>query len=116
MSKNIDAIEPKKQSEAVSKIETIKNLIFGEHIAEYDSEFDNLKKDILHKKKELEDFIEDTRKELIQTIDNIHTDINIRMTELEDKIQHHSDNLDNKKVDKKEIGSLLINLGEKIAK
>ncbi|UZO81957.1 fructose 1,6-bisphosphatase [Aquimarina sp. ERC-38] len=116
MSKQPEIAAPEKLSEAVSKIETIKNLIFGDDIATYNSEFENLKKDIRMRKKELEEFIEDTRKELIQTIDNLHTDINIRMTELEDKIQEHSDNLEYKKVDKKEIGSLLINLGEKIAK
>ena len=35
------------QAEATSKIEAIKELIFGENIQAYDSEFEKLKADIL---------------------------------------------------------------------
>lgn len=98
-----------------SKIEAIKNLIFGDNIEAYNSEFDAVKKDIQSKKKELEDFIEETRKELNQTIDNLSTDINIRITELEDNLADKADELNNKKVDKRTLGDLLISLGEKIS-
>ncbi|GAA4111212.1 hypothetical protein GCM10022393_08760 [Aquimarina addita] len=97
-----------------SKIEAIKNLIFGENIAAYNSEFETVKKDISAKKKELEDFIEDTRKELNQAIDNLSTDISIRITELEDNLADKVEMLDTKKVDKKTLGDLLIAMGEKI--
>ena len=99
-----------------SKIEAIKNLIFGENIQAYDSEFDAVKKDLLKKKKELEDLIEDTRNELNQTIDNLGTDINIRISELEDRLSEKAEDLEDKKVNKKTLGDLLINLGQKISK
>lgn len=114
MAKESKAIEEKVSDDPSSKIEAIKNLIFGENIAAYNSEFEKVKKDISSKKKELEDFIEDTRKELNQAIDNLSTDINIRITELEDNLADKVDMLDTKKVDKKTLGDLLINLGEKI--
>lgn len=98
-----------------SKIEAIKNLIFGDNIAAYNSEFDKVKKDIALKKKELEDYIEDARKELNQAIDNLSTDINIRITELEDNLADKADTLEAQKVDKKTLGDLLISLGEKIS-
>ncbi len=101
-------------NEASSKIEAIKNLIFGENIAAYNSEFETVKKDISSKKRELEDFIEDTRKGLHQAIDNLSTDINIRITELEDNITEKVESLDVTKVDKKTLGNLLIAMGEKI--
>jgi gas vesicle protein len=114
MAKENKAVEEKSANDPSSKIEAIKNLIFGENIAAYNSEFEKVKKEIISKKKELEDFIDDTRKELNQAIDNLSTDINIRITELEDNLADKNDMLDAKKVDKKTLGDLLINLGEKI--
>ena len=104
-----------KQEEAASKIEIIKNLIFGENIQVYDSEFESLKKDIEKKKKALEELIEEVRQDLKTAIDNVATDVNIRITELEDKIEGKIENLETEKVDKKMLGKLLIDLGEKVS-
>jgi len=116
MAKDNKAVEEQKPADPSSKIEAIKNLIFGENIAAYNSEFENVKKDIDSKKKDLEDYIESTRKELMQTIDNLSTDVNIRITELEDSLTHKAEELDHKKMDRKILGDLLISLGEKISK
>ena len=104
-----------KKEEAASKIEMIKNLIFGDSIEAYDSEFDLLKKDILKKKNALEDLIEEVRIDLKTAIDNVATDVNIRITELEDKIEGRIENLEADKVDKKMLGKILIDLGEKVS-
>lgn len=98
-----------------SKIEAIKNLIFGENIAEYNSEFESIKVDLDKKKKVLEELIESTRSELNIAIDNLATDVNIRITELEGAIENKLDNLDEKKMDRKLLGDLLIKLGTKIS-
>tara|TARA_R110002020_G_scaffold303939_4_gene519638 strand:- start:10360 stop:10704 length:345 start_codon:yes stop_codon:yes gene_type:complete len=100
--------------EQTSKIEAIKNLIFGENIAQYNQEFDQVKKEINKRKEELEVYIEDVRKELTQSIDNLSTDIGIRISELEDTVSEKTENLDHIKVDKKTIGDMFISLGEKI--
>jgi len=97
-----------------SKIEAIKNLIFGENMEQYDSEFDTLKKEIQKKKEVLENYIDEVRDELMQSIDSLSTDINIRITDLEGNIQERTDALDQTKVNKNQLGKLLINLGEKI--
>lgn len=102
--------------ENTSKIELIKNLIFGDNIEAYDSEFESLKKDILDKKKILEDLIEEVRTELIASIDSVSTDVHIRITELEDKLEEKIDQIDSEKLDKKMLGSLLVELGEKLGK
>jgi len=102
-------------ADPTSKIEVIKNLIFGDNIAEYNSEFTSLKNDIDHKRKELKNYIDDTRQELMTSIDNLSTDINIRITDLENALEDKADQLDEKKVDRKLLGDLLISLGEKIA-
>ncbi|WP_461532919.1 fructose 1,6-bisphosphatase [Sinomicrobium sp.] len=97
-----------------SKIEAIKNLIFGENIQEYNSEFEAVKKDILQKKKELQQLLEETRTELMQSIDSLSTDLNIRITELENSLQEKAETLGQEKVDKSTLGKLLIQIGEKI--
>ncbi|WP_055447025.1 hypothetical protein [Lacinutrix mariniflava] len=106
---NISANDP------TSKIDAIKQLIFGENIQEYNHEFEAVKKDILDKKKELENLIDDVKVELLQNIDNLSTDINIRITELENTLDDKADALDEKKLDRKLFGDLLIKLGEKIS-
>ncbi|SMC40163.1 fructose 1,6-bisphosphatase [Cellulophaga tyrosinoxydans] len=106
----------KKDDETGSKIDLIKNIIFGENIQAYNSEFEALKKDILDKKKALEDLIEEVRVDLNTTIDSVSTDVNIRITELEDKLEDRIEQLDSEKLDKKLLGNLLIELGEKVSK
>ena len=98
-----------------SKIEAIKNLIFGENIEQYNSEFDTLKKDLEKKKKVLEDYIDEVRNELMQSIDSLSTDVNIRITDLEDALNAKTESLTEQKIDRKELGKLLIDLGEKIS-
>lgn len=114
MAKAQKAVEEQTSNEATSKIEAIKNLIFGENIEAYNSEFETVKKDIASKKQVLEDLIENTQKELHQAIDNLSTDINIRITELEDNLKEQTETLDTQKVDKETLGALLITMGEKI--
>jgi len=102
-------------NDASSKIETIKNLIFGENIQAYDSEFELLKTDITKKSTELKVFIEETRAELNSLIDNLSTDLNIRITDLEDNLTERVDNIEAQKVDKKTLGQLLVKLGNQIS-
>lgn len=98
-----------------SKIEAIKNLIFGENIEQYDSQFDTIRKEIKTKKEKLENYIDEVRHELMQSIDSLSTDVNIRITDLEDSLQAKTEALAEDKVDRKTLGKLLINLGEKIS-
>ena len=116
MKKTINGKE-KEDSEILekSKIDTIKDLLFGENISLYEKEFNSIKHTILSKKEELDELIETTRKELEHNIDSLSTDLNIRITELEDKFNAASEDLDSKKVDKKLLGDLFIKLGSKLS-
>ena len=116
MSKNDKSIPDNTNSnDPTSKIDAIKQLIFGDNIQEYDHEFEAVKLDILSKKKELESLIDDVKAELLQNIDNLSTDINIRITELENTLEDKAQVLEEKKLDRKLFGDLLIKLGEKIS-
>jgi len=115
MSKNIKEAPIENQIDSISKIETIKNLIFGENIQQYDSEFETLKADIIKKREELRVLVEETNQEINILIDNLSTDLNIRITELENKVADKADILDAKKVDKKTLGQLLVKIGNQIS-
>jgi gas vesicle protein len=97
-----------------SKIDAIKELIFGENIQAYDSEFSKVKKDILDKKAELENLIDDVKSELSKSLDSLDTDLNIRITDLEDSINSKLEKLDDKKVGRNMLSDLFMNLSEKL--
>lgn len=97
-----------------SKIDVIKNLLFGENMSSYEQEFEAIKKDVLNKKEELNELIDLTRKELENAIDTLSTDLNIRITELEDTFNAKAEDLESKKVDRKLLSDLFIKLGTKL--
>lgn len=104
-----------KSNNANSKIDAIKELIFGENIQAYDSEFEALKADILAKKEELQNLMSTVESEILQNIDTLSTDINIRISDLENSVTDKLDNLDDKKVNRKLLSELFIKLGNKIS-
>ncbi len=101
---------------AKSKIEVIKNLIFGENIQAYNSEFERLKKEILTKKKALEALIEEVRSELQSSIDDVSTEVHTRIDNLEENLETKIENLQSDIVQKEDLGKVLIELGERISK
>ncbi len=107
--------EPTTNETNNSKIEAIKDLIFGENITEYDNKFIAIKNDLLKKKSTLEHLIESTETNLNVAIDNLSTDLNIRITSLEDNLEAKFHNLNKEKMDRKQLGDLLIKLGNKIS-
>lgn len=115
MAKKKTTAPPSIPTDSTSKIEAIKNLIFGENIVQYDTEFDTIRKEIKAKKDLLQNYIDEVRNELMQSIDSLSTDVSIRITDLEDSLQAKTEALAEEKVSRKELGTLLKNLGEKIS-
>lgn len=107
--------QPISNQDNSSKIDAIKDLLFGDNIVEYNSQFESIKNDILKKKEDLEHLIEVTQKSLNEAIDNLSTDLNIRITSLEDVFEEKINALDDKKMNRKDLGDLLIKLGNKIS-
>ena len=100
--------------ESDSKIEAIKNLIFGENIQEYNHEFETLKTEIAQKREELLEYVDDARKEIMTAVDNLSTDVNIRISDLEQALNDKAQDLDNRKVNRESLGEMLVQLGNKI--
>jgi hypothetical protein len=102
--------------ESALRLEAIKNLIFGQNIQQIDQKFLSIKNHVEKRKEEREDLIVETRKEINATIDNLSTDLNIRITDLEISKNDKTEELNHKKVDKDLLGTLLVSMGEKIMK
>jgi len=49
-------------------------------------------------------------------IDNLSTDVNIRISDLEQSITERTEELDDKKMDRRTLGDLLIKMGESVKK
>ncbi len=114
MAKNTKAENQQTEDVANSKIEAIKNLIFGENIQEYNHEFEALKSDIAQKREEMLAYVDEARKEIMTAVDNLSTDVNIRISDLEQSLNDKTEDLDNKKVSRDTLGDLLIRLGKNI--
>ncbi len=99
---------------ANTKLEAIKELIFGEDMQSYNEQFSALKEDIESRRQELENYMEQIKGELITSIDNMNTDMNIRITELEKALENRLDKIDSSKVDRKALGKSLESLGKKL--
>lgn len=121
MTKSLTKENPKKINgnsnsvDTTSKIDAIKELIFGENIQAYDSEFEALKADIIAKKTALEELIDDVKSELHKSIDSLSTDLNIRITDVEAALNSKIEDLEEKKIDRSLLSDLFIKLGEKIS-
>ncbi|WP_299112902.1 fructose 1,6-bisphosphatase [uncultured Winogradskyella sp.] len=114
MKAKVNGKTPKEETLETSKIDAIKNIIFGENISSYNKEFETIKNDIANKKEELLDLISETRKELETAIDTLGSDINIRITELDDKLEEKVGTLNDTLVNKKSLSDLFIKLGNKL--
>lgn len=97
-----------------SKIDAIKELIFGEDIQSYNQQFSELKDIIENRRQELESYMDGIKQELVTNLDNLNTDMNIRITELEKALENRLDKIDGAKVDRKALGKSLESLGKKL--
>ncbi|ANH59374.1 hypothetical protein [Dokdonia donghaensis] len=112
MAKNLKEEHLQTEDVTNSKIEVIKNLIFGENIQEYNNEFESLKSDIAKNREEMLAYIDDARKEIMTALDNITTDVNIRVSDLEQSLNDKTEAIDNQKVSLDSLGDLLVRLGK----
>lgn len=112
--KPIFELHPRKGDDSASKIETIKNLIFGDSLKSFENEFETLKADILFKRKELQDLMDETRAGLQKAIEDVSDDVNTRLSQLEEKLTDRLEHIDGKTVNSDDLGDFLVELGKKI--
>lgn len=108
------------------KIEAVKQLIFGENMQQYDSEFNEIKALIKKTRTEVENEINNTRdalnklinqtkETLTSDISDLRTDMSKKVTQLRSDMDDSVADLDERKVNRKLLGSMLQEMGKQIA-
>ncbi len=97
------------------KIEAVKQLIFGENMQQYDSEFNEIKALIKKTRTEIENEINDTRDALTKMINDLRSDTTKKMTQLREDMDEAVSDLDERKVNRKLLGAMLQEMGKQIA-
>lgn len=108
------------------KIEAVKQLIFGENMQQYDSEFNDIKTLIKKTRTEIENEVNDTREALNKLINqtkdaltneigDLRSDMNKKMTQLRADMDESVADLDNRKLNRKLLGALLQEMGKQIS-
>lgn len=113
--KPVFELHQKSEEDSHSKIETIKKLIFGEQIQLYDAELKNLKMDMITKSTAIGKQLDEVNEEMSTALDNFATDINLRITELEKKIEE-IEAMATQAIDREELGKLMVDFGQRISK
>ena len=94
----------------LSKLQAVKELIFGQEIKDYDSEFKHLHKLVEENKDQNASDTSNQEKAL----QNLEKAITSRIDRLEADLMKKIANLENKKTDRAKLGKLLIQIGEKL--
>ncbi|OEK06958.1 hypothetical protein [Roseivirga misakiensis] len=108
------------------KIEAVKQLIFGENMQQYDSEFNEIKALIKKTRTDVENEINDTRdalnklinqtkESLTNDISDLRSDMNKKVTQLRSDMDDSVADLDERKVNRKLLGTMLQEMGKQIA-
>lgn len=108
------------------KIEAVKQLIFGDNMQQYDSEFNEIKALIKKTRTDVENEINDTRdalnklinqtkESLTNEISDLRSDMNKKVTQLRADMDDSVADLDEKKVNRKLLGTMLQEMGKQIA-
>jgi len=103
-------------NDSASRVEAIKDLIFGENMKDYESRFIKLTEELEQTKTELNEKIALLSKESVDNVNMLMTSLSKEIDGNFTSLQRDLEKLSDKKVDKTSLGNLLINLGEKIKK
>lgn len=96
------------------KIDAIKQLIFGDNIADYNQRFEELNLVIEDVRSELDNRISDLESQVTNTIAILRQDYEKDVTKLENKLDKEVSMLNNNKVDRKSLGKMFENIAEKL--
>ncbi len=96
------------------KIDAIKQLIFGDNMVEYDQEFDDIKNLIAKTKAEIENKIEEQNKSLSNDLKSLQATLEKSIASLDKSTTKEMARLDDAKANRKALGKMLQNIGDKL--
>ncbi len=114
MNKQKENIEIEENNLVDPKIEAIKEIIFGENIKEYESEFKKLSEVISKHKSDLDQKLNEFRKEANTLIEKANEDFSLQLDDLKKNTTQKINELNKAKLNRQKFGDLLKKLGEEI--
>jgi len=111
---NNDAQVSAAQDQEQKKLNEIRNLLFGQNVQEYRSEFGELKSIIQENKSESEQSLAEFQSDVLQRLEQLENKINEAMMASNQSITQRLDELDDRKSDRKTIASILHQLASQL--
>ena len=96
------------------KLDAIKQLIFGDNIADYNKRFDELNQVIEDVRSDLEMKLSDLEIKVDNSIATLRQDYERDVNKLEDRLDKEVNKLSDDKLDKKALGKMFQNISEKL--
>ena len=97
------------------QIDAIRNIIFGQNMQDYDQRFREANNDLKQNRQEIDDKIDQTKNFLLEEMRQMESRINAQLQQLHDKLTQESERLEDKKLNRKDLGALLVEIGNKIS-
>ena len=104
-----------KVADQSSKLDAIKDIIFGQQIQEYEHQFDAIRQSVEQVQQEGDKSRETMHKELISRLDRMQEDINKQMADNQERLMQEIRRLNDQKTDRKALGKMLENIGGKLS-
>lgn len=98
----------------LNKLDSIRDILFGENMQQYQNEFDQIKSIIRDNQERTDTRISEIRTELIDKITALEDMLNARLTQTENALSNKIAELKDEKTDRKALASLFMDIAKKL--
>jgi len=98
-----------------NQIDAIRNILFGQNMKVYEEEFNRVRKFIADNRAEMEANARLTNEQVMQTIADLERRIMLQMQKNQDELLSAIRKLEDDKLDRRQMGKLLTDIGSHIA-
>lgn len=97
------------------QIDAIRNIIFGQNMQDYDKRFKEVNDHLNQSRQEIEALIEQTKNYLLEEMRQMENRLSNQLKELNEQLNSESERLEDKKLNRRDLGALLVEIGNKIS-
>jgi hypothetical protein len=98
-----------------SKLDAVKELIFGQNMVEYDQKFSDLEEKLNAKYDDQLKKLTELETTIIQKMQSLNDEMDGKLIKLEALLSKNTENLEDKKMDRAKLAKLLNGIADKIA-
>ncbi|MEQ8550360.1 MAG: hypothetical protein RIC03_20765 [Cyclobacteriaceae bacterium] len=97
-----------------NKLNSIRDILFGENMQQYQKEFDEIKSIIRDNQERTDNRISDVRTEIMDKISALEDSINARITSTEDSLSQKIADLKDAKADRRALSSMFMDIAKQL--